>query len=38
LITAGKKPGPGQYAPNFTQTELPVGTQTQIGTGLRPSI
>eukprot|EP00392_Amoebophrya_sp_AT5.2_P006611 g6623.t1 len=33
-----RRPGPGKYTLNFTQTELPVGTETKIGTGLRPSM
>ncbi|CAD7925457.1 unnamed protein product [Amoebophrya sp. A120] len=33
-----KRPGPGKYSLNFTQVEEPVGTETKIGTGLRPSM
>ncbi|CAD7964237.1 unnamed protein product [Amoebophrya sp. A25] len=33
-----KRPGPGTYSLNFVQCEAPVGTETKIGTGLRPSM
>jgi len=35
---ATRKPGPGQYTLNYTQTEMPIGTETKIGTSLRPTI
>lgn len=33
-----RKPGPGAYTLNFSQVEMPVGTETRIGTALRPTI
>lgn len=37
-LEASRKPGPGAYILSHTQTELPVGTETKIGTSLRPTI
>lgn len=35
---ATRKPGPGQYSLVHTQVEMPIGTETKIGTALRPGI